>query len=192
MSKIGNTFFHITRYTYKKIKQDIFKHSLEPLFDLNRMIWGEEIYLNNKSNLIEVKKFNNGVLYELLYHGYRLFFIREYQEVPYRNNVFWVNILNEGTVYNNYKNESIMTYKFDEFENGKQIVINGEKYTAVHTGNSFNRYCNLQKINDNNIESQIRYWEDFRKSLDGLNSQFEFVTSTFANNIIVYGVKLRT
>lgn len=181
--QISNTYFHITRYTYKKIYQEI------PSIDLNRMIWDNEIYLNNKSRLVELKRFNNGTLYELVFNEYRLFFIREQQQEPYRNNVFWVNILQIGTKYDQYKNESIITFKFGEFQKGNRIIVNDKIYTAVHTGNSYNRYCQLAKQNSSKVISEKEFWNDIEKNLNGDSSEIEFITSTFGDYMIVHGLK---
>jgi hypothetical protein len=183
LNKISDPFFHITRYTYKKIQQEI------PTINLNRMLWDRDIYLNHKDDLIELKKFNNGTLFELLYKGYRLFFISEYQKEPYRNNVFWVNILNQGTLYDKYKNEDIITYKFGDFQKGNQIIVNDKRYIAVHTGNSFNRYCQIKNINFSNPTSERSYWTEVSASLNGQNYELEFVTSVFGDYMIVHSVK---
>jgi len=189
MGKIGETYFHITRYTFSKI-QEINQRSSNPVINLNSMVWDIDIYLNHEKDLIEINKFNNGILYELSYLDYRLFFIREYQKEPYRNNVFWVNILSKGTLYEKYKNELILTYKFGDFKKGNVIAVNGMNYTAINTGNSFNRYCQIKKEHSASLESNKKYWADIIKNLNGNPTELEFLTSTFGHFIIVYGVKV--
>ncbi len=153
------------------------------------MIWDKDIFLNNKKDLKEIGYIGNGVIYQLLYKNYRLFFIREYREKPYRNNVFWVNILSPGTIFEKYKNESIMTYRLGEQSTGQSLLVSGNSYIGVHTGNLFNNYCQLKGLDLSHPNSERYFWADVNKSLNGSVDRPSFIVSKFGKYMIIYGME---
>lgn len=188
MYQIHEPNYLITRQTFKKVQEEINKSS-KPLGDLNRMIWGRDIYSINKDKLVELKRFSSAVLYELLYKDYRLFFIKEKSGHYYKDNVFWVNILNKDTLYEMHKDESIITFKFTNDDEIKTVRNLDGNLTAVHIGNVYVRYCSIKGLNISEINSKNAFWTDVVNSMNGKNNNIEFNTSQFGSYIIVHSIK---
>ena len=165
--------------------QDFNRQFSEQIIDLNRMNWYVDIFLETQRNQIQIGKIENGVLIQLLYKGYNLFFIQEYQENPYRNNVFWVNILRQGTIFDNHKNESILTYKFGEHNDGCHLHVNSKSYIGVHTGNLYERYRSVKGKD----MTERNMWFDISNYLNGKEGSLEFVVSYFGEYLIAYGLR---
>lgn len=137
---------------------------------------------------MEIGGSDNWILYKLLFNGHYLFFIREYQEAPYRNNVFWVNILKEGSVFAGYENEKIITYRLGENRHGKRLYIKGKEYTGIHTGNLFNQYIQTKETDASSINERDM-WNDIDEQLNGLETDNRFMVSYFGRFIIAHSLK---
>ncbi|PSL41152.1 hypothetical protein B0H99_103288 [Planomicrobium soli] len=177
--------FYLLRNTYQKI-EEFNKESINEKIDLDRMIWGKDIYKFEFKNLVELKKTYNWTLYELEYKSYRLFFISEFNSTKGLTNVFWVNILKRGTIYEKYKNESIISYKQGDRDSNFEINLNNQIFTVAYIGNSLVSYCKKNKYSLSYL-AEIVFKDDVSNYLYGSAVNYKFKSSMFNNYIIVYG-----
>ncbi|WNS82207.1 hypothetical protein RRU94_15805 [Domibacillus sp. DTU_2020_1001157_1_SI_ALB_TIR_016] len=107
-------FYHNTHYVFSKLKE----HNENPFIKELDNYW-KPVYNKLENKKIEICKFENATLFQINHEGFHLFFIKEFSEFPYRNNIFFGNFLIDGTIFDEHKDEKILTYRFKDYQKGR-------------------------------------------------------------------------
>lgn len=157
--KKGDTFTHTLYAAYLKI-DSLFKQNRTNLAN-DILNWDSEsttLEIKTNETLNELYKLNNAKIFEVIHYDLRLFFLLEVVPETRIKNLFLLNFLENGTIYENHKNLDIIQYRIPEGTNYKLI----NNYQVAHCGGAFIDYCKY-KHGENPAKKYINdFWNDVK------------------------------